>query len=130
MFTTWGRSRIVWLSLGLLVGLALGGVLPHAPLHAFATDRHENFAMCTGPVDEDTECLYILDFLTGDLKATVLSPVSWKFNAAFQTNILVDLQIDPNKNPRYLMVTGMASLRRNAGFANMQPSTAVVCCRK
>jgi hypothetical protein len=119
-------GRAAWLLAGLVLGLAAGGVLPHAPLHAVATDRYENFAMATGPVDEDMECLYFLDSVTGELKATALSPVTGKFQAAFTTNVLADLQVDPSKNPKYLMTTGLAQLRRIPGAGNVQPGAAVV----
>ncbi|MBL9125638.1 MAG: hypothetical protein JNG90_18510, partial [Planctomycetaceae bacterium] len=40
-------------------------------------------------------------------------------------NILQDLGVDPAKNPRFLMVTGVADLRRIGG-SNVQPSASVV----
>lgn len=116
------QHRGVWLVAGLLLGAAavrwLGPnqvILPLTPAHATATDRYDNFALATGPLDEDVEGVFILDFLTGDLKATVLSPQLGRFNAFYQRNIIQDLGIDPTKNPRYLMVTGVVNLRRGLG---------------
>ena len=67
------QSWPVWLAIGLLVGFVIGGLWPDTPLHAVATDRTENFAMATGFVDDGVEAIYFLDFLTGTLRAAVLS---------------------------------------------------------
>lgn len=117
-------GRMMWLGLGLAIGLAASVLAPHAPLHATATDRQENFCICTGAVDEFTEAVYYLDFLTGDLKAAVLSPITRKFQFLYETNILGPMGIDVTKNPKYLMVTGRIDSRKVAG--NVQPSLSVV----
>lgn len=116
---------VVWGVLGVLIGALLGSLCPHAPLHATATDRYDTFAIATGILDEGVEAVYFLDFLTGDLKAAVLSRnIPPRFNAFFQRNILNDLGIDPTRNPRYLVVTGMNDLRR--GGSRLRPS--IGCC--
>lgn len=124
MFRAVRSGPLAWLVLGLLAGLVIGGFWPSSPLHAVATDRYENFAMATGPLDNDVEALYFLDSVTGDLSAAVLSIQSGKFNSFYRYNILNDLGVDPASNPRYLMVTGVADLRR--GRARLRPSAAVV----
>lgn len=119
-------SRFAWLAIGLLGGILLSGLLPTTPIHAVATDRIDTFAIATGPVDAEFEAVYFLDFLTGDLRAMVLGKNAAVdgFTAFFNGNVLQDLGVDPTKNPRFLMVTGMANLRR--GGAQLQPSSAVV----
>ena len=118
------RSMLPWLAVGLVAGLVISGFCPHRSLHATATDRYDTFAVATGPVDEGIEAIYFLDFLTGDLRAAVLSKQTGKFNAFFERNIIADLGVDPSKNPRYLMVTGIVDLRR--GAARLRPSMAAV----
>ena len=54
----------------LLVGLAVGSMLPHSPLHAVATDSNDAFIIATGPLAQDVEGLYLLDCLTGNLMLT------------------------------------------------------------
>jgi len=120
-----GSWLAVGLALGTLAGLLLGLVWPSPALHGVATDRYENFAIATGPLDGEVEAVYFLDFLTGDLKAAVLNINNGKFTAFFTYNILQDLGVDPAKNPRFLMVTGVADLRRIGG-SNVQPSASVV----
>ena len=64
----WKQYRwLVAVGIGLVAGLVLSGFWPHTPLYAVATDRIETFAMATGPVDDEVEAVYFLDFLTGDL---------------------------------------------------------------
>ena len=61
------------------------------------------------------EAVYFLDFLTGDLRAAALSKQTGKFHAFYQYNVNNDLGVDASKSPRYMMVTGVADLRRTAG---------------
>jgi hypothetical protein len=118
-----GHAGVV-LATGIAIGLAVSMLWPRTPLHAVATDRVENFALATGSLDDDTEALFYLDFLSGELKATALSPIVRKFFASFSTNVANDLGVDPSKNPRYLMVTGTSVFRRGAG--QVQPGNSVV----
>ena len=117
-------DRIAWLAVGLMAGVAIVAFWPTAPVQAVATDRYDNFAIATGPVDNDVEALYVLDSLTGDLRAAVLSIQSGKFNSFYQYNILNDLGVDASRNPQYLMVTGVADIRR--GRSRVRPSAAVI----
>ncbi len=126
------QNRVLWLVTGLVLGwFGIRWmkpdqiVLPLMPAHATATDRYENYAIATGPLDEEVEGVFILDFLTGDLKAAVLSSQLGRFNAYYQRNIIADMGIDPNKNPRYLMVTGVMNLRRGFG-QTARPAACVV----
>jgi hypothetical protein len=103
------------LGIGIVIGRVIGVVLPHAPLHAVATDRQDTFAIATGMVDDGIEAVYMLDFLTGDLRAAVLNPNTRTFSSTFQRNLGPDLKVEQGKNPRYLMVSGAVDLRGGAG---------------
>ncbi len=82
--------------------------LPPLEAHATATAAHDNFVIATGIVEDGTEGLFFLDFLTGDLKATVVSNRGGGFNAYYKYNIANDFNTAAVQNPKYLMVTGMA----------------------
>ena len=106
--TRWKQYRwLVAVAVGLLGGLALSGLWPHTPLYAVATDRTETFGMATGPVDTEVEAVYFLDFLTGDLRAVVLGKQPGTWTGFFQANVAADLGIDQQKNPKFMMVTGL-----------------------
>jgi len=125
--TRWKQYRwLVAVVIGLVGGFALSGLWPHTPLYALATDRTETFGMATGLLDtqSDVEAVYFLDFLTGDLRAVVLGKQPGTWTGFFQANVSADLGIDRQRNPKFLMVTGMASLRRGGG-SRLQPSSAI-----
>ena len=119
------RHWLIALAIGLACGIVLGGYWPHTPLYAVATDHSETFSMATGPLDTDVEAVYLLDFLTGELKAIVLGKQPGTFTGFYMANVAKDLGIDPQKNPKFLMVTGMVGLRRGGG--NRTPASAAVC---
>ena len=121
------NNRAVWLVAGLVLGLIAGGMWPSTPLHAVATDRCSTFAMATGPVDDEFEAVYFLDFLTGDLSAVVLGKNANAFTARFQRSgdkIVADLGIDATKKANYMLVTGMTSFRGTTG--QLRPGMASV----
>lgn len=122
---SWKKSRWpVAAGIGLAVGLVWGGLLPNTPLHAVSTDRADTYAIATGPVDTEVEALYLLDFLTGDLGAFVLGKQAGIWSGRFVCNVARDLGVDSQKNPQFMMVTGIAGLRRFGG-SRQQPSSAV-----
>ncbi|MGW8258260.1 MAG: hypothetical protein ACWGMZ_12295 [Thermoguttaceae bacterium] len=118
------RRRFLLPVLCLLLGLCLGGVLPHTPLHAVATDRSESYLIATGLLDSDVEAVFLLDCLTGDLTAAVLGKNTGGFTSLFRYNVLKDLQVDQSKNPHFLMVTGLVDLR--GGYRNNYGGASVV----
>jgi hypothetical protein len=123
--TGWKQYRwLILVGLGVAGGMVISGLWPHTPLYAVATDRVDTFGMATGPLDTDVEAVYLLDFLTGDLRAVVLGKQVGTWTGLFEANVAADLGIDPQKNPKFLMVTGIANLRRSGG-SRLQPSTAM-----
>ena len=99
------------------------GVTESRYVHATATHGEANFAIATGPADNAIEAFYFLDFLTGDLRAAVISRRTAEFTALFERNIQGDFGTI-TKNPKYLMVTGVTDLPR--GRASTQIGTSLV----
>jgi hypothetical protein len=133
------RCRFV---LGLLLGLSLGLaaavgavatltwsshpalVLPETALHASAAQSSDTLAVATGMVDDDMEGLFVLDFVTGELKCMVMNPRNMQINSLFTTSVLNDLGIDASrKRPDFLMVTGIS---RFMGQSNVSMSVVYV----
>lgn len=113
--------------LGLFAGAVLmaawQGVGQGTTVHATATHGESNFAIATGFVDDSIEAFYFLDFLTGDLRAAAVSRRTGEFVAFFERNIQMDFGAG-TKNPKYLMVTGMANIPR--GKANTQIGNSLI----
>jgi hypothetical protein len=109
------KSRWSWhasgVALVLIVGLNVAGLWPQIPIHAVATHGDEQCAIATGPIDSNIEAVYVLDTVTGNLKAAVLNLQTGKFMSFFEHDVKNDLAVSV-KNPKYLMVTGAADLRR------------------
>jgi hypothetical protein len=116
--------RLVWPAAALVVGLAIGGWWPTAALHAVATDSNPTCIVATGLMDPSVEAVFVLDTLTGDLKAGVLSKRGQKFTAQYQRNILKDFGLEEGKKPQFLMVTGISDLARVPG--GVRPSSSAV----
>ena len=109
------RNRFVLPAVTLLLGMCLGGMFPHTPLHAVGDSTAPS---CSGsPRDWSMKASrrsYLLDCLTGDLRAAVLGKTSGGFTATYAypgAQLMKDFNLDPSKNPKFLMVTGLADLR-------------------
>jgi len=118
---------------GLVAGLALGaaavvgclatmlwqGEAPSSvaftPLHADSSSNSDNFAVATGPLDEDMEMYATLDFVSGDLTVWALGKITAKLSGKFTANVLAGLPPEKGKKAHYLMVTGLASFQAQAG---------------
>lgn len=115
-----GLVSVLLASLVLLVGMAIGRytMVPSLPTPVFAsaTQGHDNFVIATGLVDDKVEAVFFLDFLTGDLKATVVNEREREFKAFFEYNIADDFNLSEVRNPKYLMVTGTARNLNGSGI--------------
>ena len=135
------KKALLWVSLGLLLGLATGlavhiGLESHQSadsgfpleelkLKATASHGSDTFAMCTGASDEDAEAVMLLDYLTGDLTCFVLNPRAAKFNAMFRTNIWKELPPTKGKKASYVMCTGTWNPLKGGGDG-LRPAGCVV----
>jgi hypothetical protein len=117
------------LFLGVILGAVLTGGLhgltvePRA--QAVATHGADNFAIATGMVDDSIEALYFLDFLTGDLRAAIISRRTGEFSGFFQYNVMSDFD-QVAEAPRFLMVTGVADVPRGRGATQIGKSIIYV----
>lgn len=91
------------------------------PISAAATGA--NMAVATGPVSEEAEGVFFLDFLTGDLQCLVYYPRSGAFGARYYTNVKSQMPASGN-HAEYLMVTGAATSSRTS--SNVRPANCLV----
>lgn len=118
---SWLTIGIVAASLGVAIGAVIGvlaGSLAERqeiPVFATATHGQDNYAMATGKLEEDVEMVVFLDALTADLKAAAINVRNYKFQAFYSRNIKNDFKGLPDKNPRFLLVTGDTAYQTQAG---------------
>ena len=124
------NARTTWMLLGLVVGLVGGVILagrwPQVPVYAVATHGQDNFAICTGPMDENVEGIFTLDSVTGELKAAVLNVQSRRFNTLFEYNVTRDLPVTGSKNPQYRIVSGITNVRQVVSAGQLARSVIYV----
>jgi hypothetical protein len=124
MSQTINRNRLGWILVGVLLGFLLTIFMPAQPLHAVATSGQDGFQLSTGLLDNTVEGVYFLDQLTGILKGAAMNVNNYQFTTVFETNVMTDMKLDPSKSPKFLMVTGLAELRR--GPSQFQPGLALI----
>jgi hypothetical protein len=125
-----GLTAGLLLGLAVAVGVAIGTSVQPAPqmtlaerwlgetrLHASGATGGKSIALATGIIDEGTEGVFVLDFLTGDLQCWVINPRAGRFFNTFKTNVIADLGIEQGKTPDYAMTSGMVDFRGGAGSA-------------
>lgn len=126
-----GIAPILVLVLAFVAGAAVGawtaGRLPAPVAAATAVSSDEGFAVCTAPLDDGVEGLFLLDFETGDLTGGVLNRTTAKFSTGYRWNVLKDLDFKAGrvKSPRFILTTGLADFAGNAGL-NMARSVLYV----
>ncbi len=84
-------------------------------VNALATHSQEGMIMATGEMDSGLEAVYVLDALTGEIQGAVLNPQTRTFTGGFSySNLMKDLGLEQIKNPKFVMVTGIAETRQGA----------------
>ena len=112
-------TRVAWLNLGIAVGGGLAWAWPSQHAVAFTSDRNDKFAMTTALTGPTTEAVFVLDFLTGQLRGFALDRSASQFMWVYSRPVAQDFGVDPNKPARYSIVSGMAQAngRGGASFA-------------
>ena len=127
---TYGFALGLIFGLGMLVGSLAFQQQPHlqmpVQLNATATNSSTTFAMATGPVTQDMEGVFFLDYLTGELQGWVLNARTGRLGGKFKHNVIQDLGVERGKKPKFLMVTGLANLRSQG--ANRFSSCVIYVC--
>jgi len=104
-------GRILWLALGLILGVAGTGmfVASSRPAEA-ANDRYEDYVLCTGPVAvqarTDTDGVWLLDYRSGKLLGTVIDRNLGKIISWAEVDLVSEFGIQPKQNVHFMMTTG------------------------
>lgn len=100
--------RLTLLLLGVAIGAGVVWSWPRKPVFAYSSDRNDKFSMTTALTGPTSEAVFVLDFLTGQLKGFSLGRTSERFMMVYSRSIAQDFQVDPNKPARYALVSGLA----------------------
>jgi hypothetical protein len=112
-------NRSLWLGVGLVAGLCISYCWPHEPGFAGTSDRDSKFGMVTCPVSftEDSEGVFVVDYLTGQLRGSVASMKTGKFTNFYYRNLAADFKVDPKIAPHYALVSGKGQLVGRGGLS-------------
>jgi hypothetical protein len=115
-------NRVAWLACGLIAGLVVAYVCPHEPVQATTADRDSQFMMVTCPVGnaaagilDPMDGVFILDFLTGQLKGAVLNRANRTFAAFYVRDLAKDFGVDGAADPHYCIVSGYSQMNAQQG---------------
>lgn len=112
-------SRLAWLALGVVIGGGLTWAWPSQSASAFTSDRNDKFAVTSAPTGPTSEAVFVLDFLTGQIRGFALNRNANGYMWVYSRSIAQDFGVDPNKPARYAMISGLAqpSGRGGASYA-------------
>ena len=117
------------MTIGVLLGQRTDSVAQFAGfddlrLKAMASHGGDTFAIATGPVDDEVEGLFTVDYLTGDLQCFVPNPRTGGVAGWFKANVANDLTVERGKKPAYLIATGEFNFSSASG--NSRPAASLV----
>ncbi len=109
-------KRTPWLIpsalIGLVAGLVGSSLREPSPLYAMTANSSERKTLVTVPLDAGLEAVVALDHVTADLTGYVLDRITGKFFLQYRYNVGNDFPLRQGKQPRFLMVSGMADFRQ------------------
>lgn len=114
------RTKLICLVVGAVAGLAAGWLLfVPAETSAAGNDRHEDFVLCTGPVNAgqvgpDLDGLWLLDYRTGKLLGSVVSRQTGKVTAWGEADLVKEFEVAPRQKVHFLMTTGIIAQGQSA----------------
>ena len=111
------------MAVGFLLGNRGKAPIELPPIAAATAASSDSLAVATGPISDNAEGVFFLDFLTGDLQCLVYYPRSGAFGARFVGNVRPNLG-GGGKNAKYLLVTGQAITKATSGGA--RPGNSLV----
>ncbi|HCD03065.1 MAG TPA: hypothetical protein DER64_21335 [Planctomycetaceae bacterium] len=110
-------SRLGWLVLGIAIGGGVSWAWPSQTAVAFSSDRNDKFAVTTAMTGPTSEAVFVLDFLTGQIRGFSLNRTANQYMWIYSRSIAQDFGVDPNKPARYAMISGLAQPQGRGGAA-------------
>lgn|GEM_PF-1667657 len=97
---------------GLVAALVASSIRQPLLLHGMTAVGSERKNLVTVPLDAGMEAVVALDHVTAELTGYVLDRFTGKFFIQYRYNVAKDFPIRPGKQPRFLMVSGLADFRQ------------------
>jgi hypothetical protein len=126
------RTRAIGLVSGVFAAALVGGMLSSFVMRWLVPDPEHPLAegffraiIATGEIDPSIEAIYTLDTLTGELRGRVINPAVRKFTIRYNYPSVAK-DFDGVKNPKFLMVTGIADIRQGYGGGKLARSLIYV----
>jgi len=106
------KNRFIWLASGVALG-ALAALIYFGqprPALAAASDRFEDYILCTGAVSlnprSPTDGVWLLDYRSGKLLGTVIDRGAGKIVGWAEVDLTAEFGVAPRQNVHFLMTTG------------------------
>src|SRR5262245_41304657 len=103
-------TPILWLTLGLALGIGATTAYRGTQPALAGNDRHEDYIMATGPirlgVNVEADGIWLLDYRAGKLLGTVVDKNIGKVVGWAEVDLVQEFNIPPKQNVHFMMTTG------------------------
>ena len=114
-------GRLFWLIVGMALGAAGVAAWVSRPqaARAEASDRFEDYVLCTGPVAGGPRAttldgVWLLDYRGGKLLGTILDKTQGKITGWAEVDLVTEFGLPPRANVHFMMTTGKISATQSA----------------
>ena len=94
-------------------------------LHADSASGGKAVSAATGRLDEETECMFVLDHLTGHLACLIINPKNAQTGGMYIANVTTALQLDKVGELDLVMVTGFNAFDMGGRTGNLRPANCL-----
>lgn len=94
-------------------------------LHADSASGGKTVSTATGRLDENTECLFVLDHQTGVLSCLIINPRTATTGGVYVANVATQMQLDKLGDLDFVMVTGYNAFGVAGNTGIMRPASCL-----
>lgn len=94
-------------------------------LHADSASGGKTVSTATGRLDENTECLFVLDHQTGILSCLIINPRNALTGGVYIANVATQMKLDKLGDLDFVMVTGYNAFGIGGRTGNLRPANCV-----
>ena len=94
-------------------------------LHADSASGGKTVSTATGRLDENTECLFVLDHTTGILSCLIINPRNAMTGGVYIANVATQMKLDKLGDLDFVMVTGYNAFGLGGRTGNLRPASCV-----